>query len=76
MFDVKLNMLNQPSPGNLIKINNILVIEHYILNLPLDIAGWSSGSPEKRKSLICMFFEDARKSKQAKLADFRHSLGS
>ena len=35
-----------------------------------------SGSPEKRKSLICWFFEDARKSEQAELADFRRSLGS
>jgi hypothetical protein len=29
---------------NNFKINNILVIDLYILNLPLDIAGWSSGS--------------------------------
>jgi hypothetical protein len=35
-----------------------------------------SDSPEKRKSLICLFFEDARKSEQAELADFRRSLGS
>jgi len=57
------------------KFKIVLVIGPYIVHLPLDIAGWSSGSPEKRKSLICWFFEDARKSEQAELADFRHSLG-